>query len=132
MRNSVNKILNIFKRTSITFKKTLYVFIGFLVILSCILIVVVHRYSQYGSIPDTIQMVDFSGILITLLGAAILILSSVVSTFLLAKGWIKEQPEHANRIFRFTLIINITIIILFGGLAGGVIILRTLWTIGYF
>lgn len=114
------------------FKKTLYVFIGYLVILSGILIVVIYRYSQYGSIPDTIQMVDFSGILITLLGAAVLILSSVVSTFLLARGWIKEQPEHADRIFRYSLIINIIMIISFGGLAGGVIILRTLWTIGYF
>lgn len=115
-----------------TFKRTLYVFIGHLVILLGILFFIIYQYSQYGSIPDTIQMVDFSGILITLLGAAVLILTSVVSTFLLARGWIREQPEHANRIFRYTLIINIIMIVLFGGLAGGVIVLRTLWTIGYF
>ncbi len=115
-----------------TLKRTLIVFIGYLVVLSGILIVVIRRYSQHGSIPDAIQMVDFSGILITLLGAAVLILVSVVSILLLARGWVKEQPEYADRIFRYTLIINIAIIVLFGGLAGGVIILRTLWTIGYF
>lgn len=114
------------------FVKTLAVFILYILILSIILIIVIHRYSTYGSIPDTMEMVDFSGILISLLGAAVFILTSVVLTFLLARGWTKEQPIHAKLIFRLALIINLTLIIIFGGLAGGVIILRTLWTIGFF
>ena len=114
------------------FVKTLSVFILYIVILTTILIIVIHRYSAYGSIPDTMEMVDFIGILISLLGASVLILISVVLTFFLARGWTKEQPEHAKHIFRFALIINLTLIIILGGLAGGTIILRTLWTIGFF
>ncbi len=113
-------------------KKAAIVFIGFIVILIGILIVVIQRYSQYGSIPDTMEMVDFRGILVSFLGAAILSLISVVLTFNLARAWVKEQPELAKSIFRYALIINISLIIIFGGLAGGIIILRTLWTIGYF
>ena len=115
-----------------TFIKTLAVFILYILILSTILIFVILRYSAYGSIPDTMEMVDFSGILISLLGAAVFILISVVLTFFLARGWTREQPIQAKRIFRFALIINLALIIVFGGLAGGVIILRTLWTIGFF
>ena len=114
------------------FVKTLTVFIIYILILSTILIIVIHRYSNSGSIPETMEMVDFSGILISLLGAAVFILTSVVLTFFLARGWTRDQPEHAKRIFRFALIINLTLIVILGGLAGGVIILRTLWTIGYF
>lgn len=114
------------------FKKALIVFIAFIVILVGVLIVVILRYSQYGSIPDTMEMVDFRGILVSFLGAAILSLISVVLTFNLARAWVKEQPELAERIFRHALIINLSLIIIFGSLAGGIIILRTLWTIGYF
>lgn len=115
-----------------TFKKTLLVFILYILILSVVLIVVIHRYSAYGSIPETMEMVDFQGILIALLGAAIFMLFSVAMILDLARGWTKEQPEYAKHIFRFALIINLTLIMIFGGLAGGVIILRTLWTIGFF
>ncbi len=114
------------------FKKALIVFIAFIVILVGVLIAVILRYSQYGSIPDTMEMVDFRGILVSFLGAAILSLISVVLTFNLARAWVKEQPELAERIFRHALIINLSLIIILGGLAGGIIILRTLWTIGYF
>ena len=114
------------------FKKAVIVFIGFILILLGILIVVILRYSQYGSIPDAMEMVDFQGILLAFLGAAVLILISVVLTFNLASAWVKEQPELAERIFRHVLIINLSVIIILGGLAGGIIILRTLWTIGYF
>ena len=120
------------KSFTIVFKKTVMVFIGFIVVLVGILIVVIQRYTQYGSIPDTMQMVDFQGILVAFLGAAILSLISVVLTFNLARAWVKEQPELVKPIFRYALIINISLIIIFGGLAGGIIILRTLWTIGYF
>ena len=115
-----------------TFKKTIIVFVSYIVILLGILIVAIQRYSQYGSIPETMEMVDFHGILLGLLGAAILILISVVITFILARIWVKEQPEFSEKIFRHALIINLSVIIIFGGLAGSIIVLRTLWTIGYF
>lgn len=115
-----------------TFKLTLAVFIAFLVLFLGILLFVIQRYSQYGSIPDTMEMVDFQGILLAVLATAFLSLITIVLSFTLARAWIKEQPELADRIFRFTLIITLCFIIVLGGLSGGVIILRTLWTIGYF
>ena len=115
-----------------TFKIALIVFIGFIVLLVGILIVVLQRYSQYNSLEETMQMVDFQGILLSFLGAVILCLISVLLTFNLARAWVKEQPEFAKRIFRLALIINLSLIIIIGGLAAGIIILRTLWTIGYF
>ncbi len=115
-----------------TFKLTLTIFIAFLVLLLGILLFVIQRYSQYGSIPETMEMVDFQGILLSVLATALLSLITIVLSFTLARAWIKEQPELADRIFRFTLIITLSFIIVLGGLSGGVIILRTLWTIGYF
>ncbi len=115
-----------------SYKKALYVFIGFIVVMIGIIIAVILRYSQYGSIPNTMEMVDFEGILLAFIGAAVLIMISVVLTFNLAHAWTKEQPEFTQQIIRYALIINLTIIIIIGGLAGGIIILRTLWTIGYF
>ena len=92
-----------------------------------------HQYfSQYGSLPETMQMVDFSGILVAVLGACILSLVSVALTFWLARAWISEQPELGERIIRLALAISISFIVVFGGLAGGLIVLRTLWTIGFF
>lgn len=120
------------KSFTITFKKALIVFIGFIVILVGILIVVILQYSKFLSVPEDLEMVDFQGILLSFLGAVVLCLISVFLTFNLARAWVKEQPEFAERIFRHALIINLSLIIIFGGLAGGIIILRTLWTIGYF
>lgn len=114
------------------FKQTLVVFIAFLVLFLGILLFVIQRYSQYGSIPETMEMVDFQGILIAVLGTTLLSLITIVLSFTLARAWIKEQPELADQIFRFTRIITLCFIIVLGGLSGGVIILRTLWTIGYF
>ncbi len=114
------------------FKTALIVFVGFILLLATILVVVVQRYSQYGSILETMEMVDFNGIFLAFMGAAVLNLISVVLTFNLARAWVKEQPEFAEDIFRFARIISITLVIIIGGLAGGIIVLRTLWTIGYF
>lgn len=114
------------------FKKALIVFIGFIVILGGVLIAVILNYSQYGALPETIQMVDFSGMLIAVLGACVLSLVSVVLTFWLARAWVNERPELGDRIVRLALIVSISLIVVFGGLAGGLIILRTLWTIGFF
>ena len=114
------------------FKKAIIVFIGFIVILGGVLLGVIQQYSQYGSLPETMQMVDFSGILLAVLGACLLSLISVVLTFVLARAWASEQPELGERIVRLALIVSIAFIIVFGGLAGGLIVLRTLWTIGFF
>ncbi|MDE0427368.1 MAG: hypothetical protein OXN25_21140 [Candidatus Poribacteria bacterium] len=114
------------------FKKALIVFIGFIVILGGVLIAVILNYSQYGSLPETIQMVDFPGMLIAVLSACVLSLVSVVLTFWLARAWINERPELGEQIVRLALIVSISLIVVFGGLAGGLIILRTLWTIGFF
>lgn len=114
------------------FKKALIVFIGFILILTAILIVLIQRYSAYGSIIETMEMVDFNGILLAFMGAAVLNLISVVLTFSLARAWVKEQPEFAQNIFRYAKIVSILLILLIGGSAGGIIVLRTLWTIGFF
>ena len=114
------------------FKKAIIVFIGFLVILGGVLLGVIRQYSQYGSLPETMQMVDFSGILLAVLGACLLSLISVVLTFGLARAWASEQPQLGERIVRLALIVSIAFISVFGGLAGGLIVLRTLWTIGFF
>ncbi len=114
------------------FKKAIIVFIGFVVILGGVLLGVIRQYSQYGSLPETMQMVDFSGILLAVLGACLLSLISVALTFVLARAWASEQPELGERIVRLALIVSIAFIIVFGGLAGGLIVLRTLWTIGFF
>ena len=114
------------------FKRAIIVFIGFIVVLGCVLIGVIRRYSQYGSLPETIQMVDFSGMLVAVLGACVLSLVSVALTFWLARAWVNEQPELGARIICLALAISISFIVIFGGLAGGLIVLRTLWTIGFF
>ena len=114
------------------FKKAIIVFIGFMLVLVGILLGVIQNYSQYGSLPETIQMVDFSGILVAVLGACVLSLVSILLTFWLARAWASEQPELGDRIIRLALIVSITFIVVCGGLAGGLIILRTLWTIGFF
>ena len=114
------------------FKKAIIVFIGFILVLVSVLLGVIQNYSQYGSLPETIQMVDFSGILVAVLGACALSLVSIVLTFGLARAWAIEQPELGDRIIRLALIVSIVFIIVCGGLAGGLIILRTLWTIGFF
>ncbi len=116
-----------------TYKKALIVYIGFIVILVGILFGIIYRYySQYGSIADTMMMVDFQGLLLAFMGAAVLSLISVVLTFNLARAWAKEQPEFTEQIVRYALIINLSLIVILGGLAGGIIVLRTLHTVGYF
>ena len=77
-------------------------------------------------------MVDFSGILLSVLGACTLSLVSVALTFWLARAWVSEQPELGERIIRLALVVSISLIVVFGGLAGGLVVLRTLWTIGFF
>ena len=114
------------------FKKAFIVFIGFIVVLGGVLVGVIQHFSRYGSLPETMQIVDFSGILVAVLGACLLSLVSVALTFWLARAWINEQPKLGEQILRLALAVSISFIVVFGGLAGGLIVLRTLWTIGFF
>ena len=114
------------------FKKALIAFIGFIVVLGGVLVSVILNYAEYESLPEMMQMVDFSGILVAVLGACVLSLGSVVLTFWLARAWASEQPELGTRIIRLALVVSISLIVVFGGLAGGLVVLRTLWTIGFF
>ncbi|MCZ6678473.1 MAG: hypothetical protein O7E52_14640 [Candidatus Poribacteria bacterium] len=114
------------------FKKTLIFFLFFILVLIGILIGVIQRVSRYGSLLETMRMVDFSELLLAGLGASILILISVALTFWLAYAWSVEQPALGEKIIRLAMIVSILQILVFGGMGGGLIVLRTLWTIGVF
>jgi hypothetical protein len=114
------------------FQKTLIAFLLFILILIGVFIGVVKKWSQYNSLLETMQMVDFQGLLVSALGASILILISIGLTFWLARAWSIEQPALGERIIRLAMVVSLVLILVFGGLAGGLIVLRTLWTIGYF
>ena len=114
------------------FQKTLIAFLVFIGILIGILIVVIQRWSQYSSLPETMQMVDFRGILLAVFSTSILTLISIVLIFWLAHAWSVEQPKLGGQIIRLAMVVSILLILVFGGLGGGFIVLRTLWTIGYF
>ena len=127
----VTFLRRIFPKMGTAFKKAFIVFIGFIVVLVAVLVAVIQHFSQW-SLPETIQMVDFPGMLVAVLGACILGLVSVALTFWLARAWISEQPELGEQIIRLALVVSISFIVVFGGVAGGLIVLRTLWTIGFF
>ena len=78
------------------------------------------------------MMVDFTGLLLGVLGASILILISVALTFWLAHAWSVEQPTLGEQIIRLATLVSILLILVFGGMGIGLIVLRTLWTVNYF
>ena len=114
------------------FKKTLIAFVIFILSLIGILIGVIKRWSQSGSLIESMMMVDFTGLLIGVLGASILILISIALTFWLAHAWSVEQPALGERIIRLAMLVSILLILVFGGMGIGLIVLRTLWTVNYF
>lgn len=114
------------------FKKTLIAFVIFILSLIGILIGVIKRWSQSGSLIENMMMVDFTGLLIGVLGASILILISIALTFWLAHAWSVEQPALGERIIRLAMLVSILLILVFGGMGIGLIVLRTLWTVNYF
>lgn len=114
------------------FKKTLIAFLIFIISLIGILIGVIKRWSQSGSLIESMMMVDFTGLLLGVLGAAILILISVALTFWLAHAWSIEQPALGDQIIRLAMLVSILLILVFGGMGTGIIVLRTLWTVNYF
>jgi hypothetical protein len=78
------------------------------------------------------MMVDFTGLLLGVLGTSILILISVALTFWLAHAWSVEQPTLGEQIIRLATLVSILLILVFGGMGIGLIVLRTLWTVNYF
>ena len=114
------------------FKKTLIAFVIFILSLIGILIGVIKSWSQSGSLIESMMMVDFTGLLLGVLGASILILISIALTFWLAHAWSVEQPTLGERIIRLAMLVSILLILVFGGMGIGLIVLRTLWTVNYF
>ena len=78
------------------------------------------------------MMVDFSGLLLNVLGVSILILISVALIFWLAHAWSVEQPTLGEQIIRLAMFVSILLILVFGGMGISLIVLRTLWTVNYF
>ena len=113
-------------------KKTLIVFLIFILSLIGMLIGVIKRWSQSGSLIESMMLVDFTGLLLSVLGTSILILISVALTFWLAHAWSTEQPALGERIIRLAMVVSILLILVFGGMGIGLIVLRTLWTVNYF
>ena len=72
------------------------------------------------------------GIIIVLFGTYFLTISAVFIVFLMTKKWITNLPDVSDRLIRAIWIICITITIVFGGLATGVITLLTLKNVGFF
>ena len=114
------------------FKKTLIAFLIFILSLIGILIGVIKRWSQSGSLIESMMMIDFTGVLLGVLGASILILISVALTFWLAHAWSVEQPALGEQIIRLAMLVSILLVLVFGGMGIGIIVLRTLWTVNYF
>ena len=114
------------------FIKTLIAFFIFILSLIGILIGVIKQWSQSGSLIESMMMVDFSGLLLSVLGASILILISIALIFWLAHAWSVEHPALGEQIIRLAMIVSILLILVFGGMGIGLIVLRTLWTVNYF
>ena len=72
------------------------------------------------------------GIIIVLFGTYFLTIAAIFVIFLMTRKWIAASPDVSNRLIRAIWIICITVTIVFGGLATGVIILLTLKQVGFF
>ena len=72
------------------------------------------------------------GIIIVLFGTYFLTIAAVFVIFLMTRKWIASAPESSNSLIRAIWIICITVTIVFGGLATGVITLLTLKQVGFF
>jgi len=72
------------------------------------------------------------GIIIILFSTYFLTIGAVFVVFLMTRRWIANFPDASDRLIRAIWIICITITIVFGGLATGVITLLTLKNVGFF
>ena len=72
------------------------------------------------------------GIIVVLFGTYFLTIAAIFVIFSMTKKWIAAAPDVSNRLIRAIWIICITVTIVFGGLATGVITLLTLKQVGFF
>ena len=72
------------------------------------------------------------GIIVVLFGTYFLTIAAIFVIFLMTRKWIAASPDVSNRLIRAIWIICITVTIVFGGLATGVITLLTLKQVGFF
>ncbi len=72
------------------------------------------------------------GIIIILFGTYVMTIAAIISLFLMSRKWVAAAPESSKRLIRAIWIIGITVTIVFGGLATGVITLLTLRQVGFF
>lgn len=72
------------------------------------------------------------GIIIILFSTYLLTIGAVFIVFLMTRKWILDRPDAVDQLIRAIWIICITITIVFGGLATGVITLLTLKDVGFF
>ena len=114
------------------FRQVLITFCLFILSLMVILIFIIINWVEFESMSDLLMMVDFTGILLAALTVSVLILVSIGLVFGLARAWSNEQPELGDKIIHLAVITNVVLVFVFGGIGTGIIILRTLWTIGYF
>ena len=110
------------------FRNTLIILVTLILLLIGILVAVILSYSN---LPDTMMMIDFPALLLAILGASILIFAGIGITFGFAYAWSLKCPELGPQIVRLAMTISILLILVLGGLASGVIVLRTLQTIGF-
>ncbi|MBC8232997.1 hypothetical protein H8E77_25925 [bacterium] len=72
------------------------------------------------------------GIIIILFSTYFLTIGAVFIVFFMTRKWISDSPDVSNRLIRAIWIICITITIVFGGLATGIITLLVLKDVGFF
>ena len=79
-------------------------------------------------------MSSFKGIILTVVITFVLIFASISGIFSIARAWMRKQSEVSERIVIACIacVVSIFVVLVFGGLATGVIILLTLATVGYF
>ena len=114
------------------FRNTLIILAALILILIGVLIAVIQSWKKYSALPDTMMMIDFPALLLAILGASILIFAGIGITFGFAYAWSLKRPELGPQIVRLAMTISILLILVLGGLASGVIVLRTLHTSGVF
>lgn len=72
------------------------------------------------------------GIIIILFSTYFLTIGAVFIVFFMTRRWVSASPDVSNHLIRAIWIICITITIVFGGLATGVITLLVLKDVGFF
>jgi len=72
------------------------------------------------------------GIIFILFSTYFLTIGAVFVIFLISRKWLDSFPEASDRLIRAIWIICITVTIVFGGLATGVITLLVLKDVGFF